>query len=109
MNGNWYPTVCYQCKAECAIEARIVDGRVTEVRGNPKFRGKVCVKGMAGVTLQYSKDRLTKPLKRIGERGEGKFAEISWAEALDTIEAKLRSLYDRGEAHKLTYSFFPIP
>ena len=107
MNGNWYPTVCYQCKAECAIEARIVDGRVTEVRGNPKFRGKACVKGMAGVTLQYSKDRLTKPLKRIGERGEGKFAEISWAEALDTIEEKLRSLYDRGEAHKLTYSFFP--
>ncbi|GAB6113407.1 molybdopterin-containing oxidoreductase family protein [Desulfomicrobium salsuginis] len=107
MNGNWYPTVCYQCKAECAIEAHVVDGRVTEVRGNPKFRGKACVKGMAGVTLQYSKDRLTKPLKRVGERGEGKFAEISWAEALDTIEAKLRSLYDRGEAHKLTYSFFP--
>ncbi len=107
MNGNWFPTVCYQCKAECAIEARVVDGRVTEVRGNPKFRGKACVKGMAGVTLQYSKDRLTKPLKRIGERGEGRFAEISWDEALDTIEAKLRSLYDRGEAHKLTYSFFP--
>ena len=107
VKDGWYPTVCYQCKAECAIEARIQGGRVTEVRGNPRFRGKACVKGMAGVTLQYSKDRLTKPLKRIGERGEGKFAEISWDEALDTIEAKLRGLYDRGEAHKLTYSFFP--
>ena len=107
MNGNWYPTACYQCKAGCAIEARVVDGRITEVRGNPRYRGKACVKGLAGVTLQYSKDRLTKPLKRVGERGEGKFAEISWAEALDTIEDKLRNLYDRGEAHKLTYSFFP--
>lgn len=80
---------------------------MTEVRGNKQFNGKACVKGMAGVTLQYSKDRLTKPLKRVGERGEGKFEEISWDEALDLIETKLRGLYDRGDAHKLTYSFFP--
>ncbi len=107
VQDGWHPTVCYQCKAECGILAKIEDGRVTEVKGNPKFRGKVCVKGMAGVTLQYAKDRLTMPLKRVGERGEGKFEEISWDEAYDIIEKKLRSLYDRGEAHKLTYSFFP--
>ncbi|EGB13641.1 molybdopterin oxidoreductase [Pseudodesulfovibrio mercurii] len=107
VQDGWHPTVCYQCKAECAILAKIRDGRVTEVKGNPKFGGKACVKGMAGVTLQYAKDRLTMPLKRVGERGEGKFEEISWDEAFDIMEAKLRSLYDRGEAHKLTYSFFP--
>jgi len=104
---GWYPTVCYQCKAECAIMARLEAGRITEVRGHPHSRGKACVKGMAGVTLQYSKDRLKKPLKRIGERGEGRFAEISWDEALDLLETRLRSLYDRGEGHKLIYSFFP--
>jgi thiosulfate reductase/polysulfide reductase chain A len=107
VENGWHPTVCYQCKAECAILAKIQDGRVTDVRGNPKHGGKACVKGMAGVTLQYAKDRLTKPLKRIGERGEGKFKEISWDEAFDILEKKLRTLYDRGEAHKLTYSFFP--
>ncbi|MEN6321343.1 MAG: molybdopterin-dependent oxidoreductase [Syntrophaceae bacterium] len=107
VNDGWHPTVCYQCKAECAIIAKIENGKVTEVKGHPKKRGKVCVKGMAGITLQYSKDRLTHPLRRVGERGEGKFEKISWDAAMDIIEEKLRSLYDRGEAHKLTYSFFP--
>jgi len=107
VKDGWHPTVCYQCKAECAIIAKIENGKVTEVKGHPKKRGKVCVKGMAGITLQYSKDRLTHPLRRIGERGEGKFEKISWDDAMDIIEEKLRNLYDRGEAHKLTYSFFP--
>jgi len=107
VKDGWYPTVCYQCKAECAIMAKIEGGRVIKVKGHPRKGGKVCVKGMAGVTLQYAKDRLTHPLKRVGERGEGKFAKISWDEALDIIEEKLRNLHDRGEGHKLTYSFFP--
>jgi len=104
---GWYPTVCYQCKAECAIEAKVMDGRVTEVRGNPRGRGKACVKGMSGISLQYNKDRLTTPLKRVGKRGEGKFEPISWDEALDIMTAKLKQLKDKGEAHKLTASFFP--
>lgn len=107
IKNGWVPTVCYQCKAECAILAKVEDGKVTEVRGHPDKWGKACVKGMAGVTLQYAEDRLTHPLKRVGERGEGKFVKISWDEALDIMEEKLRALYDRGEAHKLTYSFFP--
>ena len=107
VKNGWVPTVCYQCKAECSIMAKIEDGKVVEVRGHPDKFGKACVKGMAGVTLQYAEDRLTHPLKRVGERGEGKFVKISWDEALDIMEEKLRSLYDRGEAHKLTYSFFP--
>lgn len=107
LKNGWIPTVCYQCKAECAILAKVEDGKVTEVKGHPARNGKVCVKGMAGVTLQYAEDRLTHPLKRVGERGEGKFVRISWDEALNMIEEKLRGLHDRGEAHKLTYSFFP--
>lgn len=99
--------MCYQCKAECAILARIENGRVKEIRGNPRGRGKACVKGMAGVSLQYNADRLTHPLKRVGKRGEGKFERITWDEALDMLTAKLKDLKDRGEAHKLTASFFP--
>ncbi len=107
VQDGWHPTMCYQCKAECAILARIENGRVKEIRGNPRGRGKACVKGMAGVSLQYNADRLTHPLKRVGKRGEGKFERITWDEALDILTAKLKDLKDRGEAHKLTASFFP--
>jgi thiosulfate reductase/polysulfide reductase chain A len=105
--SEWIPTICYQCKAECAILARVEDGRLKEIRGNPRARGKACVKGMAGVSLEYSPDRLLYPMKRIGERGEGKFERISWDEALAIMTEKLKALRDRGEAHKLTASFFP--
>jgi thiosulfate reductase/polysulfide reductase chain A len=105
--SEWIPTVCYQCKAECAIIARVEDGTLKEIRGNPRARGKACVKGMSGVSTEYSSDRLTYPMKRVGERGEGKFERISWDEALDIMTQKLKDLKDRGEAHKLTASFFP--
>ncbi|NDY58543.1 molybdopterin-dependent oxidoreductase [Desulfovibrio sulfodismutans] len=105
--NEWIPTVCYQCKAECAILARVEDGVVKEVKGNPLARGKMCVKGMAGVTTLYSAERLKYPLKRVGERGEGRFERITWDEALDIMEKKLRELRERGEAHTFTYSMFP--
>ncbi|MEW5724498.1 MAG: molybdopterin-dependent oxidoreductase [Thermodesulfobacteriota bacterium] len=104
---QWVPTMCYQCKAECAILARVEDGVLKEIRGNPRARGKACVKGMSGVSLEYSPDRLTHPLKRVGERGEGRFERISWDEALDILTGKLKELRERGEANKLTASFFP--
>lgn len=105
--SKWIPTVCYQCKAECAILARVEDGVVKEVKGNPRARGKMCVKGMAGITTLYSNERLKHPLKRVGERGEGKFERIGWDEAMDIMEKKLRELIARGEGHKFTYSMFP--
>ncbi len=107
VQDGWHPTMCYQCKAECAILARIQGGRVMEIRGNPRGHGKACVKGMSGVSLQYNPDRLTHPLKRVGKRGEGRFARITWDEALDLLTTKLAALRERGEAHKLTASFFP--
>ena len=105
--SKWIPTVCYQCKAECAILARVEDGVVKEVKGNPRARGKMCVKGMAGITTLYSQERLKYPMKRVGERGENKFQRISWDEAMDIMEKKLRDLRARGEGHKFTYSMFP--
>jgi anaerobic selenocysteine-containing dehydrogenase len=37
-------------------------------------------------------DRLTKPLKRVGKRGEGKWKEISWEEALDLVEKRMKKI-----------------
>ena len=105
--SKWIPTVCYQCKAECAIIARVENGALKEIRGNPHARGKACVKSMSGISLEYSPDRLTHPLKRVGERGEGRFEQISWEEAMQIMTSKLQALRDSGEAHKMTASFFP--
>ncbi len=62
---------------------------------------------MAGITSLYSSERLKHPMKRVGERGSGKFERITWEEAMDIMETKLTELRDRGEAHKFTYSMFP--
>lgn len=106
-HDGWIPTVCYQCKAECAILARVENGVVKEVKGNPHARGKACVKGMAGITTLYSSERLKYPMKRVGERGSGKFERITWDEAMNIMQSKLTELREKGEAHKFTYSMFP--
>jgi anaerobic dimethyl sulfoxide reductase subunit A len=43
----------------------------------------------------YLPARLLYPLKRVGERGEGKFQEISWDQAISEIGAKLREIRDK--------------
>ena len=103
----WIPTACYQCKAECAILVRVEDGVVKEIRGNPKARGKACVKGMAGIALEYSPDRLLYPMKRVGKRGEGKFERISWDKAMEILTEKLEDLRDRGLVKQLCDDIAP--
>jgi molybdopterin-containing oxidoreductase family molybdopterin binding subunit len=77
----------------CALKVHVEEGRIRKVEsadypGDPAARS-VCLKGLAAPRLVYHPDRLKYPLKRIGERGEGKWQRISWDEALDTIAAKL--------------------
>jgi len=55
----------------------------------------VCIKGATIPDIMYHPDRLRYPLKRIGERGEGKWERISWDEAISTIAGKLKEIKDR--------------
>ncbi|MEM0233409.1 MAG: molybdopterin-dependent oxidoreductase [Nitrososphaerota archaeon] len=86
-------TACVMCAAECALEVWVKDGRVVRVYGNPHLtynsRGAACAKAIAGLQLVYSPYRIKYPLKRVGERGEGKFVRISWEQAIDEIARKL--------------------
>ena len=68
------------------------DGKVVKVEGDPDHplnKGKLCPKGEASLEVLYHPDRLTSPLRRRGERGEGKWEEISWDDALDLLADRL--------------------
>jgi len=52
----------------------------------------VCIKGATIPDVMYHPDRLLYPLKRLGERGEGRWQRISWDEALDTIAGQLKRI-----------------
>ena len=78
-------TTCYMCACRCGIKVHLRDGAIRYIEGNrahPVNRGVLCAKGSAGIMTQYSPARLTKPLKRVGERGAGEFQEIEWDEAM---------------------------
>ncbi len=100
----WYretPTLTYNycdvCPWRCGIVVSTVGGKVVKIDGNPndpKSRGKLCARGQAGVSYLYDPDRLKKPMIRTGERGEGKFREVTWEEALDYTAEKLLAIKD---------------
>ncbi|HXD83483.1 MAG TPA: molybdopterin oxidoreductase family protein [Rudaea sp.] len=78
-------TTCYMCACRCGIKVHLKNGRVRYIQGNPAHpvnKGVLCAKGSAGIMQHYSPARLSKPLLRVGERGEGEFREIEWDEAL---------------------------
>ncbi len=82
----------------CGILAHVRGGRVIKVEPadfpDPKYR-RICLRGLASLELTYHSDRLKYPMRRVGERGEGKFERISWDEALDIIAARFRDIAAR--------------
>ena len=91
-------SVCEQCFWRCGIIATVEDGRLVNIEGNPLHpnnRGKICARGNAGVSLVYETDRLKNPMIRVGERGSGKWKEVSWNEALDYTAKKLRAVSEK--------------
>ena len=89
--------VCDMCPWRCGIVVHSVGGTVYKIDGNPndpKSRGKLCARGQGGISFMNDPDRLQAPMVRTGERGEGKFKEVSWDEALDETAAKLQAIAD---------------
>ena len=86
------------CFNACSALFYIKGGRVINITGNPQdptTRGKLCSKGLNHVLMYNSRHRLTRALKRAGERGEGKFEELSYDEALGEFAEKLEKVRDR--------------
>jgi anaerobic selenocysteine-containing dehydrogenase len=89
------PTFCAMCGPGlgCGIYAHVKNGRFTRVEGmqeSPVNAGRICAKAHAAPQWVYSPQRLRYPLRRAGNKGEGKFERISWNQALDLIAEKLQ-------------------
>lgn len=107
-NGDGYiPTMCEMCVWRCGVLAKVENGRVVKLEGNPEnphSKGKLCARGQSGVMTSYSQDRLLHPLIRTGARGEGKFRRASWDEALDVVAENLLNIKEKYGPEAMIFS-----
>ena len=91
----------HNCGGRCLLIAHIRDGRIVRLETDdrpdtlPAPQLRACVRGRSYLRRQYHPDRLLKPLKRVGQRGEGQFVPISWDEALDTVAFNFQNIKQR--------------
>lgn len=96
------------CGGRCIIYAHVRDGIIeklsTETTGTPEHPVPLCAcaRGLNYHKTFLGEDRLRWPMKRTGERGEGKFSRISWEEALDILTSeyiRIRDTYGPGSRY----------
>lgn len=106
-----FPTVVWSagagCHGNCGQKLFVKNGKLIRIEGDedhPWNQGRACPRVLALTQYMYHPDRLTHPLKRVGERGEGKFEQISWDEAFDTCEKKLREIKEQYGAESVIFA-----
>jgi anaerobic selenocysteine-containing dehydrogenase len=96
MSAEVVRTACpHDCPDTCAMLVTVQDGVATKIQGDPTMpftEGTLCTKVAYYLERTYSPERLRFPLKRTGRKGEGKFARITWDEALDEIAQRLKAI-----------------
>ncbi len=101
---------CLDCPDSCSWQVTVTNNAVTEFKAsqdNPYTAGKLCDK-MANYPkdVTFSPNRILKPLKRVGKKGEAKFEEITWEKAISEISTKLQSIIkQKGAQAILPFSY----
>ncbi len=78
----------YDCPDTCGLLITTENNRVVQVQADPEHpitQGFLCTKMQHYEKTVHSPRRITRPLVRIGEKGKGEFAPISWPEAIKYI------------------------
>jgi len=90
-------TACaHDCPDQCSLLASVEGGRLLKLQGDPEHpmtAGFACAKVNREHEWVHSPERVLTPLKRVGAKGEGRFAPISWEEALDEIVSRWRAIF----------------
>jgi anaerobic selenocysteine-containing dehydrogenase len=99
----------HDCPDMCSLLVDVEDGKVKRIKGDPDqpfTAGFACAKVNRDHELVHSPERLKTPLRRTGAKGEGKFAPISWDEALDEIAARWKAIIaESGPEALLGYAY----
>ena len=109
--GTMHGTVCpHDCPSVCALEVEKLDertiGRVNGAEAHGYTAGVICAKVARYAERIHHPDRLTRPLRRVGAKGEGRFAPVSWDEALDEIASRFRDAATRHGSEAVWPYFF---
>ena len=97
-------TACpLDCPDTCSLAVSVEKGRLTRIDGSHRQAvtgGYICSKVRRFGDRVYGSDRLHRPGLRVGARGEGRFRNVSWEEALDAVATRMREVRarDGGEA-----------
>ncbi|MDZ4245923.1 MAG: molybdopterin-dependent oxidoreductase, partial [Dehalococcoidia bacterium] len=102
--------ICNWCKGECGVLVHVKDGRLIKATEDPDFPEKVwprtsgCSRLRAVREWFYHPDRVNYPLKRAGERGSGKWQQISWEQALDEVADGLKKVIAQYGPEALSFT-----
>jgi anaerobic selenocysteine-containing dehydrogenase len=105
-----FKTTCpLDCPDTCSVLVTVEGGRVTRLNGDPQHpftRGFLCHKVAHYDRRLYSPLRILHPLRRVGQKGEGRLERISWDAALDEITDRFKAIIARyGAEAILPYSY----
>jgi anaerobic selenocysteine-containing dehydrogenase len=102
--STYVRSTCTLCPGGCGINVRKIGQRAVKIEGaegHPINDGGICMLGLSGLQLLYGPTRVQGPLKRVGKRGEGKWAAISWDQAISEVAAKLGEVRSQGKPQSL--------
>jgi len=97
-------SACRGCHGGCGVLVKVEDNRVVDIKGDPDHpinRGKLCIKGMYYHTITHHPLRLTQPLRRT----DGRWATITWEEALAEISEKFLALKEKFGPESLVLGY----
>ena len=91
-------SLCYFCHANCGVLAYVKDGDVIKIKGDPDYssQGGLCCRGTSALLHVNHPARINHALKRVGEKGEGKWEQIPYDQAIQEVADRLNQI----DAHR---------
>lgn len=101
-------TTCVFCDGGCVLRVDIDDEGKRHVKPLNPAAPAICSKASKINEYRLHPDRLTHPLKNVGERGEAQWQQISWDEALDEIAKRLQTVVDTYGPEAVAFAETPL-